>query len=65
MQRQDVPSSRKYLVNNEIVKCRIIQLQKDNLLLSLSNFFEQKITKTELKTSLKTIKQDIEKTGCS
>ena len=65
MQRQDISSSRKYLVNNEIVKCRIIQLQKDNLLLSLSNFFEQKITKTELKTSLKTIKQDIEKTGCS
>jgi len=64
MQRLDVPSARKYFVSNEVVKSNIVDLQKNNLLLSLSNFFEQKITKTELKTNLSTIKKELQKTGC-
>ena len=64
MKRSDTPGSKKYFMNTVNINCQIIQQQKDELLLSLSKFFKQQITKADLKSDLANIKTKL-KTGCS
>jgi hypothetical protein len=63
MKRNDSSSSKKYFTNSVSVNCQNIQQQKNELLLSLSKFFKQQITKDVLKTELATIKTNL-KTTC-
>jgi hypothetical protein len=56
MRRQDPPNARRHFMTAESMQCKIIQAQKDTLLLSLTKFFKQQITKDELKSDLGKIK---------
>ena len=63
MQRIDSSNSKQYFMNSQGMKCQNIQQQKNDLLLSLSKFFKQQITKDDLKTELANIKTKL-KTSC-
>ena len=60
--RRNIVGTRKYNTSSCEVQQNIVQTRKDELLTTLEKFFEQSLTKNELRYKLATIKANIQKT---